>query len=114
MSSSVKSIFGVFNILERELTGGGKQQTTEPYRHYEDTLDEIFGYVKDVFETNEKKKKEYRDSVKGMDKDCNCDKYKETETSTMKEGQENTPIVFELKDAGRAETTTKIKNEWIF
>jgi len=122
MTHQIQSINDIFNLLENELLntkinqktiGGAREQTTEPYRHFEDTLNEMYDYVKDVFETNEKNKKEYRDSVKNMDKDCDCDKYKADKSEFNKPSVNGTPIVFTLKDAGRIESHTKIKNEWI-
>ena len=118
----ILDVFNVFNLLEKELLnttlnqkiiGGAIEQTTEPYRHFEDTLNEIYDYVKDVFETNEKNKKDYRDSVKKMGKDCDCDKYKADKTTFMKPSVNGTPIIFKLKEAERTVSETKIKNEWI-
>ena len=31
------------------ITGGGIEHTTEPYKHFEDTIDEIYDYVKKYF-----------------------------------------------------------------
>jgi hypothetical protein len=115
-------ILNVFNLLEKELLnqktsqnimGGSVSQTTEPYKHFEDSMNEIYDYVKDVFETNEKNKKDYSDSVKNMDKDCDCEKYKVDKKLDMKTSIQSSPIIFTLKDADRQETETKIKNEWI-
>ena len=136
-SQSILDIFNVFNLLEKELlnknyniTGGGIEHTTEPYKHFEDTIDEIYDYVKDVFETNEKNKKEYRDSIKNMDKNidkntdgntygntdktCNCHTYKAEKNTLMKPSINSTPVIFTLKEAHRDDhSLTKIKNEWI-
>jgi hypothetical protein len=121
MTQSILDVLNVFNLLEQELTnqkkGGGKQQPTEPYRHFEDSMNEIYDYVKDVFETNEKNKKEYRDSVKNMDrntdKNCNCDNYKADKNTTMKSSINGTSVIFTLKESERSDSDTKIKNEWI-
>jgi len=123
-TQSILDVFNVFNILEKELfntrinkpiktIGGAKEQATEPYRHFEDTMNEIYNYVKDVFETNEKNKKNYRESVKKMDKDCDCDKYKADKNQSFKPSLNGTSTIFTLKDAERTESETKIKNEWI-
>jgi hypothetical protein len=72
-----QEILGVFHLLEKELKGGGKEKSTEPYKHFEDTMNEVYDYVKDVFETNEQHKKNHANSIYNMDKDCDCpDKYK--------------------------------------
>jgi len=115
---SIVDIFNIFNLLEKELLNTnqkimGGSQTTEPYKHFEDTMNEVYDYVKDVFETNEKNKKEYRDSVKKMDKDCDCDKYKADKNTNMKPSIKGTSNIFTLKEAERTESDTKIKNEWI-
>jgi hypothetical protein len=123
-SQSVVDIFNVFTLLEKELlntthtiTGGVREQTTEPYKHFEDNMNEIYDYVKDVFETNEKNKKAYRDSVKNMDKNtdknCNCDTYKADKNELMKPSINGAPVIFTLKDADRDDSPKKIKNEWI-
>jgi hypothetical protein len=117
-SQSIVDIFNIFNLLEKELLNTnqkimGGSQTTEPYKHFEDTMNEVYDYVKDVFETNEKNKKEYRDSVKKMDKDCDCDKYKADKITNMKPSVNGTSSIFTLKEAERTESDTKIKNEWI-
>ena len=52
----VSVIMNIFTLLEKELNGGGKQKSTEPYHHFEDGMNEIYDYVKEVFETNETKK----------------------------------------------------------
>jgi hypothetical protein len=70
-------MMNMFTLLETELKGGGKQRATEPYQHFEDSLNEIYDYVKDVFQTNEGKKKEHALSINKMDEPCDCpDKYK--------------------------------------
>jgi len=123
-TQSILDVFNVFNILEKELfntrinqpiktIGGTREQTTEPYRHFEDTMNEIYDYVKDVFETNEKNKKDYRESVKKMDKDCDCDKYKADKIQSFKPSLNGTSTIFTLKEAQRTNSETKIKNEWI-
>ena len=92
MMQGTQGVFDILDLLERELSipkmvgGGSGEQSTEPYKHFEDTMNEIFDYVKFVFETNEKNKKEYRDSVVKMNKDCNCDvnTYKAQKNSSMK------------------------------
>ncbi len=73
---AVNEMMNIFTLLERELNGGGKKRATEPYQHFEDSMNEIYDYVKDVFETNEIKKKAHAKSINEMDKPCDCpDKY---------------------------------------
>jgi hypothetical protein len=131
-----QGVFDILNLLERELLtqkmvgGGSKEQTTEPYKHFEDTMNEIYDYVKFVFETNEKNKMEYSNSVKKMNKECNCDSndYKTDKNNYMKPSINSSSIVFTLQPANRTdfivegskinsnvEGSEKIKkkNEWI-
>lgn len=73
---AVNEIMKNFILLEKELKGGGKK-STEPYQHFEDSMNEIYDYVKEVFETNESKKKAHARAINEMDEPCDCpDKYK--------------------------------------
>ena len=73
----LNGIMNIFTLLEKELNGGGKQKSTEPYHHFEDGMNEIYDYVKEVFETNETKKKAHAKSINQMDEYGHSpDKYK--------------------------------------
>jgi hypothetical protein len=74
---ALNNIMKMFDTLESEIKRGGNSGKTEPYMAFEDTLNGMYDYVKDVFKTNAQNKKEYEKHLHDMEKECNCaDKYK--------------------------------------
>ena len=77
---ALNQINKMFDTLEMEIKGGGNSGKTEPYMAFEDTMNEMYDYVKEVFKTNAQNKKDYEKHLHDMDKECNCaDKYKADE-----------------------------------
>jgi hypothetical protein len=115
---AVREIFGLFDLLEMELKGtnmnrgGGIDKTTEPYKTFEDKMNEIYSYVKSVYEDSTVKKKEIINGIKNMESKSEMSKYK-AEERNMKDTKESLSEIYKLESEPRKETEIIIKQHGI-
>jgi hypothetical protein len=117
---SVKEIFAIFDLLETELRGGGGvNQSTEPYKKFEDMMNEIRSYVervkresiKEVERSNvERVKREERDEKRSNVERVERESLKELE---MKEAKEEKKEKNKLESEMRKEKEIIKKEEGI-
>ena len=106
----------MFDTLESEIKRGGSSGKTEPYMAFEDTLNGMYDYVKDVFKTNAQNKKEYEKHLHNMEKECNCaDKYKADKEIDYPASQSNSLsntqyIIHSLRTDSREEPEVIVKD----
>lgn len=50
----------------------GGSNTSAPYDKFENLMDKIFDYTKYVYQSNKRNKDRFNETVKNLDKDCNC------------------------------------------
>jgi len=67
----IEEVNEMLNYIEKE----GKEET-EPYKSYKSILDRISNYLNEIYKGKKRTNEKYISSVKRLEKECDCSKYK--------------------------------------
>ena len=92
---------------------------TEPYKYFKSSLNRVYDYFAIIFTDRKKNEKKYEDSIKKLEKECNCDEYKheksqedeEEEEEEEEEKEENEENEKEEKEEKEEEENEEEENE---